>query len=192
MESRIPVPYVGEIVYWYRHADRSNGAMPMLVTQATPDGCCAGHCFNHGSEHMTRLSGIRHIDDPWHRQSPQPDASLRNGGWGLTPLGMMARQNRLSIEVPSGDAERLVDLVTEKKRRERIIATAVSTQPGRQPPATEVSADVERILWLHDGGKTPREIQLKMGVKKWKLAGVQEVLIQYGRLHPEMVKAAAS
>ena len=81
------VRVVGDVVHWFRNADRNNGPVAGIVTQTGVNGVLAMTLWPKDSLTGQPISGVHHINDPW--LAERPKARMGTGGWDLmenTPL----------------------------------------------------------------------------------------------------------
>lgn len=72
-----PFVKIGDIVYWYSSAKRTNRACPLLINDVEGN-VVSGHVFAKGKLPLP-VTGIRHIDDP-HLQTHQ-FVAVKDGAW---------------------------------------------------------------------------------------------------------------
>lgn len=178
------LPYVGQIVYHFNQADRRNGAVAAIVTQAN-QGAVDLMLFPVNSSAPRIKQGVRHMSDPCHVAEPRPSHSLTEGGYDFIPDVPEAHDMRTVVSVVVKLAERL----------DRLEAAIKEAAAGPEYPPSEAKTatvpfrtasellpeEVSKILVMWDGLKNVEKVRRKMG-PRWKTGVIEEVLHKHGKL----------
>lgn len=170
MSYTMPKPYLGETVWWYPRADRSNGCRPAIVVDVSDAGL-ALNVLHIGSPQMDPKTGVRHMDDPTHKATPRPEHSARNGGWEFPRIETAKPKPPAVIASQLDDPNSKINQVPDEP-----CATVAPRAPGELVPELDEKLDVLHMKYvkkLHINAIAP-----KMG-KMWRPADVKKIVSAY-------------
>jgi len=146
-----PYVWIGMSCLWYPSADKSCHPCPARVLAFT-SAAVELHVEYPQRQNMTKMSAVRHVDDPFNAEHPQ--VTFRVGGWdydeGSASLAELVRHRPPAPKLPLPDM------------------TAPSDTP--LPSGSDMA-----VMRMHAGGRTPTQIADVMG-EGWNYRKVNGVI----------------
>jgi len=85
-------------VQWYAKADRNSTPRAAVVTLSDGKGVLSLSVLHVGSPIMDSKPGVRHVDDPWNKEHPDP--ADRNGGWDYVVEAKPPKPPKVDLRTP--------------------------------------------------------------------------------------------
>ena len=168
----MPKPYLGQMVWWYPKADTANGYRPAIVTDVGPRGVAIS-VFHISNPNMICVTGVRHMDDPTHKDTPTPEHSLRNGGWTFCEQAV----GQYAVTEPA----KVVMAVSSVPMRAVGEVEPPKVSPAKkQPVVPEMDEKLDVLHMRFVKGYNARTISARMGTG-WDNDDVKNITGQYDK-----------